>query len=40
MNSVDDIGGNISSELDSVVGSVIISQTLSKNWQEMNIAQS
>ena len=38
MNSVGDIGGNIGSELDSVVG-VIISQTLSKNWQGMNIVQ-
>ena len=38
MNSVGDIGGNIGNELDSVVAHY--SETLSKNWQEMNIPQS
>ena len=39
VNSVGDIGRNIGSELDSVVGSAL-SQTLSKNWQEMKIVLS
>ena len=40
MNSVGDIGGNIGSELDSVVGSALFLKHLSKNWLEMNIVQS
>ena len=41
MNSVGDIGGNIGSELDSVVGSALFLKLfISKNWQEMNIVQS
>ena len=40
VNSIGDIGGNIGSELDSVVGSALFLKLSPKTWLEMNIFQS